>query len=64
MIGRQAHPEWALACSWCKARPGQRCTTVNGRRLSIPSHDCRITAWQDHQAAQATLDQQTGDTTE
>ncbi|MFD4257757.1 hypothetical protein ACFWR9_08995 [Streptomyces sp. NPDC058534] len=38
------HPEWTIRCPWCGASPGQRCTTPNGRRIAIPSHDARITA--------------------
>lgn len=38
------HPEWAIRCPWCAASPGTRCTTPTGRRLTIPSHDARITA--------------------
>ncbi|MGK5733190.1 zinc finger domain-containing protein [Streptomyces sp. URMC 124] len=39
------HPEHAIPCPWCKAEPGQRCTGQRGRRISIPSRDARITAW-------------------
>ncbi|MFC5144254.1 hypothetical protein [Streptomyces aureoversilis] len=45
MSGQPAHPEHAIPCPWCKAQPGQRCTGQRGRRLAIPSHDARITAW-------------------
>lgn len=38
------HPEWTVRCPWCGASPGARCTTPNGRRIAIPSHDARITA--------------------
>lgn len=54
------HPEWAIRCPWCHAAPGQRCTSAGrGRRIAIASHDARLTAWTDHQAAQA--DQETGE---
>lgn len=51
-------PEWSIRCPWCQAPPGQRCTSPRGRRLSIASHDARITTW----TALAARDQQTGDT--
>ena len=38
-------PEWAVRCPWCHARPGQRCTSPRGRRLTVLSHDARTTAW-------------------
>lgn len=52
-------PEWQITCPWCHAAPGQRCTSAGrGRRLPIPSHDARLTAWT---TAQAATRQQTGD---
>jgi hypothetical protein len=39
------NPEHAIACPWCKASPGTRCTTQRGRTLAIPSHEARIDAW-------------------
>lgn len=39
------HPEWAIRCPWCAASPGNRCTTPNGKRIAIPSHDARRDAW-------------------
>ncbi len=45
MTGQPAHPEHAIACPWCGASPGQRCIGQRGGRISIPSHDARITAW-------------------
>lgn len=50
------HPEWQIPCPWCHAPAGQRCTGHRGRRLTIPSHDARHTAWN-----QAVRDQQTGE---
>ena len=50
------HPEHAIRCPWCNAPAGTRCTTTRGRKLAIPSHDARTTAWTT-QAEQ----QQTGD---
>lgn len=47
------HPEWAIPCPWCQAPAGARCTTTRGRRLPIPSHDARKTAWTQHPATQA-----------
>lgn len=38
-------PEHAIRCPWCGASAGNRCTRPSGGRLSIPSHDARITAW-------------------
>jgi hypothetical protein len=56
-------PEWAIRCPWCHAGPGLRCASAGrGRRIAIPSHDARITAWTDHLTAQAATRQQTGDT--
>ncbi|MFF0790399.1 hypothetical protein [Streptomyces spiralis] len=46
------HPEWAIPCPWCHAQPWQRCTGHRGRRIAIPSHDARITAWNAQQAPQ------------
>ncbi|MFI8535414.1 hypothetical protein ACIGMX_34855 [Streptomyces aquilus] len=46
------HPEHAIRCPWCHAAPGQRCASaIRGRRLTIASHDARITAWTNHLAA-------------
>ena len=45
------HPEHAIPCPWCRASPGNRCTTPRGRPLAIPSHDARIQA---HAAQQQT----------
>lgn len=45
MSDREDHPEWTIRCPWCSAPAGQRCTTLRGRRLAIPSHDARITTW-------------------
>ena len=50
-----AHPEHAIRCPWCHAPPGNRCTSPRGRRIPIPSHDARITAWTTRQ------NQKTGD---
>ncbi len=53
-------PEWSIRCPWCGADPGARCASAGrGRRIAIPSHDARLTAWTAHQAA--LRDQQTGD---
>lgn len=41
----QAVPEHAIACRWCNAQPGARCTTRRGRPLPILSHDMRLTDW-------------------
>ncbi|MFE2967528.1 hypothetical protein ACFXKC_28420 [Streptomyces sp. NPDC059340] len=49
-------PEHGIRCPWCGARPGLRCTSPRGRKLAIPSHDARITAW----TTQAERQQQTG----
>lgn len=38
-------PEWQIRCPWCQAAPGVRCTSPRGRRLTVHSHDARITAW-------------------
>ena len=38
-------PEHAVRCPWCLAPAGQRCTTPRGRKLAVPSHDARRTAW-------------------
>lgn len=38
-------PEWSVRCPWCSARPGTRCTSPRGRKLAIPSHDARLTAY-------------------
>ncbi|MFE2712289.1 hypothetical protein ACFXKI_09930 [Streptomyces mirabilis] len=51
------HPEHAICCPWCNAPAGTRCTTTRGRKLAIPSHDARLTAWTDQTAER---DQQTG----
>ncbi|KAB7850174.1 zinc finger domain-containing protein [Streptomyces mobaraensis] len=45
MTTEPAHPEHAIRCPWCKAEPGERCTSPRGRRIRIVSHDARITAW-------------------
>ncbi|WP_367138951.1 MULTISPECIES: zinc finger domain-containing protein [Streptomyces] len=45
MTATPAHPEHAIPCPWCKAPKDQRCTGQRGGRISIPSHDARITAW-------------------
>ncbi|MFI2078653.1 zinc finger domain-containing protein [Streptomyces triculaminicus] len=45
MTAALAYPEHAIRCPWCKAPPGQRCTGQRGKRISIPSHDARINAW-------------------
>ncbi|MFI0915236.1 zinc finger domain-containing protein [Streptomyces abikoensis] len=46
MTGQLLHPEHAIRCPWCHAPPGERCTGQRGKRISIPSHDARINAWQ------------------
>jgi hypothetical protein len=56
-----APPEWAIRCPWCQAPPGQRCTSAGrGRRIAIPSHDARVTAWA--AATDRHRNQHTGDT--
>ncbi|MBH1939245.1 hypothetical protein I5Q34_34160 [Streptomyces sp. AV19] len=45
MTGPPLHPEHAIRCPWCGAQPGQRCTSPRGRRIPVPSHEARITAW-------------------
>jgi hypothetical protein len=52
------HPEHAIRCPWCRAAPGNRCTSPRGRRLAIASHDARKDAW----TARQSQDQQAGDT--
>lgn len=37
-------PEMNIACPWCKARRGRRCTSPAGRAYS-PSHDARQRTW-------------------
>lgn len=32
-------------CPWCKAQPGNRCTTQTGKRLSSGIHEERIKAY-------------------
>ena len=51
-------PEWQIPCPWCHASPGNRCTSPRGRRLTIPSHDARLTAWTN---LRTEADQQTGE---
>lgn len=56
MTGREDRPEWAIRCPWCQAPAGQRCTRPSGGRLSIPSHEHRITAWNAQAARRQTED--------
>ncbi|WP_165854448.1 hypothetical protein [Streptomyces sp. V2] len=55
MTARVQPPEWSVACPWCHAPPGTRCTSPRGRRISVDSHDARLAAWT------TASDQQTGE---
>ena len=37
--------EEKVKCPWCKAQPGNRCTTPQGHRLTAGIHQARIDAY-------------------